>query len=74
MNHDKDDRLAAKKDSPYAPPQSESRSPDRISDDPSVFDEPWMLADGSRWLVATMILHGTYNFSVTMLDVAGVEF
>ena len=46
MNRDQDDQPPAKKDSPYAPPKSAPRSPEgRISDDPSVFDEPWMRAN-----------------------------
>ena len=49
MNRDKDDQHPAKQDSPYAPPKSTPQSPDRISDDPSVFDEPWMRANTQRF-------------------------
>ena len=32
------------------------------------------LSDGAPWFVAAMVLHGTYNFVMTMLQVAGLHF
>ena len=49
MNRDKDDQHPAKQDSPYAPPKSTRSPDDRISDNPSVFDEPWMRANTQRF-------------------------
>ena len=32
------------------------------------------LSDGAPWIVAAMILHGTYNLTVTVLQAAGLQF
>jgi hypothetical protein len=32
------------------------------------------LADGSRWFVAAMVLHGAYNMTATLLESAGYRF
>ena len=50
MKPDQDNQPPAKDVSPYAPPTSAPRTPDqRISDNPSVFDEPWMRANSQRF-------------------------
>lgn len=49
MNHDKDANRPAEDLSPYAPPKSAARPPDHISDNPSVFEEPWLRADKQRF-------------------------
>ena len=50
MKPDQDNQPPAQDVSPYAPPTSAPRTPDqRISDNPSVFDEPWMRANSQRF-------------------------
>ena len=60
MNGSDDGKSPREIRSPYAPPKTPPQSDDRISDDPSVFNEPWMKANTQRFEANAEPLEGAH--------------